>query len=210
MKNKYIIALVFFISFTTNTYASLITMERINFSGSTNLNAPGTDLQNFWNVYANLNNILITPDIGEATLIFNGAGNNNTLYKMSINFSIGSIKEIDFYAGLDAQYGAEVYLNNTSIYDTTNNLWWARKWQNTDVIAIENIDLALGNNVLEFFWAEGRNSGGNSFQISETSLGRVALSSDSLAAAVPEPRNIILFALLLLGLVFLRRNNILN
>ena len=159
MKTKLysLIALFLVASFSAN--AALIKIE----SADINSNFNQIDLQAYWNT--------ITPDNSQnvtdlSGYFFNGSGNNNTIYKLTANFSSVNTMDVEFFAGLDAGHGAEIFVNNVLKVDIDSDIWWKRDWNNANVINVQAM-FGAGNNTIELYWAEGKNSGGNGFRLVE-------------------------------------------
>jgi hypothetical protein len=180
--------------------ASLITIEQADLNvGTTN-----ADLAAIW---AGLSATDISSEtlMGDATLLFNGSAKNNTIFKMTIN--VPNVNDVMFslFTGLDAGYGAEIFVNGSLFAERNEDLWWARNWSNGDTFAAEGLNFLAGGNQIVVYWAEGRNSGGNSFEFSVDGGDRLVLSNGNLYTAVPAPSTIALFGLALVGLGFSRR-----
>lgn len=110
-----IIGLVMASSFGAN--ASLITIEQADLNvGTTN-----ADLAAIW---AGLSATDISSEtlIGDATLLFNGSANNNTIFKMTIN--VPNVNDVMFslFTGLDAGYGAEIFVNGSMLDERNEDL----------------------------------------------------------------------------------------
>jgi hypothetical protein len=181
-----IAALFFAASFAANS--AVVTVQ------SSDIANPFTvdDLAVHW---SGLDSNLITLELANGSLptasLFNGSSNNNTLYKLTATFTETEASVVNFFAGLDAGWGAEVFVNGTSAFDTTDDLWWNNNWNNAnEVISILGINFASGVNIIEVYWAEGQNSGGNSFKAD---------------VKVSAPTILSIFALGLAGLAFTRK-----
>lgn len=199
MRKQVAILFALVVSFTFQTQAALISVERYDLDGTN----PGDDLAGFWNTVSPY-----TVDvIDTATLIYNGSAHNQTLFKMTVDLSSLTDRTVSLYAGFDAGYGAEAFLNGVQIANEDRNLWWGRNWDHNHVMDLADLDIASGQNTLEIFWAENRNSGGNSFRISEQRLGVQELSTAAVRAAVPEPSTIALMLLAMVGLVYSRQRS---
>ena len=193
-----VIGLIVASCFSAN--ASIITIEQADYNvGSSNANLAG--------IWAGLSSTDISSEVllGDATLLFNGSGNNYTIFKMII--SVENVNDIMFnlYTGLDAGYGAEIFVNRSLADERNDDLWWSRNWSNSDVFAIENLNFMAGTNEIVVYWAEGRNSGGNSFEFTVDGGDRLVLSNDNLNTTVPTPSTLALFGLVLFGMGLSRK-----
>ena len=182
--------------------ASLITVEKVN----TQLNSNNILLDDYWKGVSTSQ--IVTNNIEVATMLYSGSAHNNTLFKMTINLMHNIDFVFNFYAGLDAGRGAEIYNNDTQLLDLNSNLWWARNWAHSHVIAIENLSFSAGKHEFVVYWAENYNSGGNSFEFSINNGERLTLSSANLSqqlSSVPEPSAILLFLLVIVCMLILRK-----
>lgn len=200
MYKKLLATLILACSFSAN--AALITIESADANFGSNRTV---DLASYW---ANLaDSEIASESFSAATMLFNGSVFNNSIYKMTINLFPGNDLRFDFFAGLDAGNGAELFHNGNLVADFNQNIWWSRNWNNNQVIA-QDMLLNAGNNEITFFWAENSNSGGNSFEFAINDGERLALSSPNLQAEVPAPSTIGIFAMTLIGLsLFGRRKS---
>jgi hypothetical protein len=189
MKHKLNSLLGLFLATSFSANAALITIESVDIA--TNFNE--SDLQAYWNSTSPTSSQIVTDLSG---LYFNGRAHNNTLFKLTADFSSTNPLEVSFFAGLDAGRGAEIFVNNVLTVNDDSNIWWSRNWNSSDVIGVENILFGAGSNSIELYWGENRNSGGNSFLLEETELATVEASSPAIVA---------LFGLGLAGLAFRRR-----
>lgn len=101
---------------------------------------------------------------------------------ISFDFDFSSLVQFTLFAGLDAFYGAEVYINGTNVLDTEEDLWWSKKWSNGDV---QKIDVAsIGLTSIDVVWAEECCGGLSSIAFSSDLLGgdRVALNDQNIQA----------------------------
>lgn len=184
MKNILISVMALFCisSFSVNAAPVQITIE------SATMSAKEADLKAFWDAVdpSNITNEG-TFSVPTGILFSGGNANNKTIFRLSFDFNSANVTVIDFFAGLDAGFGAELFLNNANIFDTEDDLWWGRNPNNGDVIS-QSIEFGSGQNELVLFWAEGFNSGGNQIDIK-----------------VSAPAMLSIFALGLVGLVLTRR-----
>jgi hypothetical protein len=141
----------------------------------------------------------------EFSNIFSG---RNTASYLSVEFSPNFDGIWNFEFGLDAAYGAAIYLNGAEIESSYSNIWWGYNWNKS----LKSGDLAVssGVNVLEVYWAENCCNGSNSAIFSSNSSGVMhAINVANIDAVnVAEPSS---FAILALGLfavgLHIRRNN---
>ena len=189
MKHKLNSLLGLFLATSISANAAIITIESVDIA--TNFNQ--SDLQAYWNSISPTTSQTVTDLSG---LFFNGNANNNTLYKLTADFSSSNPLEVSFLAGLDAGRGAEIFVNNVLTVNDDSNIWWARNWNSADVIGVENVLFGAGANSIELYWGENGNSGGNSFLLEEIELATVEASSPAIA---------LLFGLGLAGLAFARK-----
>lgn len=189
MKHKLNSLLGLFLAASFSANAALITIESVDIATDFN----ESDLQAYWNSTSPTSSQIVT-DL--SALYFNGSAYNNTLFKLTADFSSTNPLEVSFLAGLDAGRGAEIFVNNVLTVNDDSNIWWSRNWNSSDVIGVENILFDAGSNSIELYWGENRNSGGNSFILEETELAAVEASSPAIA---------VLFGLGLAGLAFTRK-----
>lgn len=177
-----------FLAATFSVNAAMVNVQSVDIAS----NFSNNDLATYWST--------ITPttseNITDLSGLFSGSANNNTIYKLTATFNSVNGLEVDFSAGLDAGYGAEVFVNSVNQFDTTSNLWWANNWNSSAVININDIIFGAGQNTIEIYWAENSNSGGNSFIITETPIEVVDASAPAMFA---------LFGFGLVGLAFRRK-----
>ena len=176
------IAVLFFaVSFAAN--AAIITVQSADIDDL----FTETDLAAYWDSITPSTSQTITLPTG---YLFNGSGNNNSIYKLTATFTEDEGSVVNFDAGLDAGYGAEVFVNGQRVFNTESNLWWTRNWNSSAVISLVDLYFGPGENIIEVFWAEDGNSGGNSFRAN---------------VRVSAPAILSIFGLGLAGLVFTRR-----
>jgi len=198
--SKFITSIFIVISLTVSqfSHAGLITFDTKSLTGS----SITSDLQASW--FSNANQVN-SRNIDEFTLIDIG---RNRIGHLNINFDVAEQGFWSFDFGLDAGFGAELFVDGNLIVDRTDDLWWARNWKNSDVFSLDTFDFTQGQHNIDLFFAEKCCDGLSTIQFTnhltqETSI----LSSTALkaAASVPEPATAALFALGALGLILRRK-----
>lgn len=199
MKFKSIALMALFFTCVTTANASLITVDRADaVFGNANI-----DLQA---AFAGIDAADITSEaLPSDVLLYNGSQFNDTIYKLTMDFTSSKNRVMDFFAGLDAGRGAELYLNGTLVNDANQNLWWSRNFNSSQVFDTTGLNINAGQNIVELYWAENGNSGGNSFLFSIDGGNAKVLSADNLTNSVPSPSLFVLLGLGLAGLVVARR-----
>ena len=117
----------------------------------------------------------------------------------SVTFDTDNAATWGFQAGLDAYYGAAIYVNGTLVESSTDDLWWAKSWTNADVITATDVDILAGTNLLQVYWAEACCNGGSSIRFTADGTNWETLSKANIATAVPEPALLALLGFGLLG-----------
>lgn len=129
---------------------------------------------------------------------------------ISFDFDFSSLVEFTLFAGLDATYGAEIYVNGVNVLDTQEDLWWKRNWSNADVQSVNAT--SIGVTTIDIVWAEeccgGQSSiafssdllGGDLLILNDANIQALNTASGSNAAAVHEPSA---FLLSMLGMLFI-------
>jgi hypothetical protein len=148
---------------------------------------------------------IISEALPSSALIYNGSAFNNTIFKLSIDFVSSTARTMDFFAGLDAGRGAELWLNGALLNDANQNLWWSRNFNNNQVFDTTGLSILEGQIVLEVYWAENGNSGGNSFNFSVDGGNSKRLTAVNLVNEVPAPAIILLLCLGATGVFFARK-----
>ncbi|MGJ8680782.1 CCXG family PEP-CTERM protein [Paraglaciecola sp.] len=162
-----------------HTHASLVTHQSIDIEN----NAVFADsFKTYWQTHLSGASPIVTYEEDPFHQIDTGKAKLNLL---SIMFELQSETIFSVYAGLDAHYGAEIYINNALVHTKYEDLWWKTNWSNKDVIKIENTLLPAAENVIEIFWAESCCNGPNSVMFSFDDAQSQYLSTASLKLAIP-------------------------
>jgi hypothetical protein len=140
----------------------------------------------------------------EFSNIFSG---RNTGSYLSVEFAPNFDGIWNFEFGLDAAYGAAIYLNGAEIESSYSNIWWGYDWNKS----LKSGDLAVssGINLLEVYWAENCCNGSNSAMFSsDFSDGMQAINVANLNAVdVAEPSSLAILGLGLFALALRIRRN---
>ena len=163
----------------------------------------------------------MTNDIRSITLdsFTNIKSGNKRLSLLTINFDLTQNDNWSIKAGLDAGYGAAIYVNDIMVDERLSDLWWRHQWDHKSVFSVDNIDLTAGLNTIKTLWAEDCCNGSSSIRFSNNSREMVMLTTENLAAAeqtnlaeaklrtqnlivasVPEPSTLAIFTLGIMGL----------
>jgi hypothetical protein len=201
MKFKHMKAVLLGLIFcAANANATLITLE----TRDINQYFDKSDLLNSWNQ----STAGIVNNIDSFEMFQSG---NNSLTMLTIDFNIDYEGLWSFESGLDAGYGAALFVDGTLIDNRTDNLWWRYNWSNSDVFRVEDIALSTGNHVIQLLWAENCCNGSSSVRFTET-LGQDRLLSvagideaSTSSSTIPEPTSIALFGLAALSLLTRRQ-----
>jgi hypothetical protein len=176
--NKYIVLLALFLSGSAG--ASAISLQSLNIDNSfRNVD----NFSQYWQTYATGMNV---PSMQSLEVFENVRTGNNSLNRLSIEFDVTSAAELSLTFGLDAHYGAEVYIDNQQAYSEYSDLWWSRNWNHGDVFSIDNRVFEAGPHLIEVFWAEACCNGVNSILLSTDENPPVLLSASNLNAAVTQ------------------------
>jgi PEP-CTERM motif len=135
-------------------------------------------------------------------------GSQNSAYRFTIGFSAPAAGQWAFRFGVDFGLGGAMFVNNTALAFSRNDLWWAGNWSSGGVL-YGTANLGAGNQQLTLYGLENCCDGqmNGQYLAPGSSVWRSFGANDGLAApaSVPEPGTI---GLLLggLGLVaFARR-----
>ena len=185
-----------FISASAN--ASLITIE------TRALQTAKLDTTDFSGSWLDMETTISTNVIAEYA---NRSSGNNSFSHLSIEINIANNGSWAFDAGLDAGYGAAIYLDGVLLELRRDNLWWQHRWDHSDVISADNIALTQGTHTFDIYWAENCCNGSSSIRFSpDEGSSWSTLSNDTLTQnTVPEPETAIIFTLALMGLGFTQR-----
>lgn len=131
----------------------------------------------------------------------------HSIAHLSISFDLATQSTWSFDFGLDAGYGAELFVDGNLVVDRTDDLWWRRNWQHSDVFSLTAYDFTKGSHTLDVYFAENCCDGLSTVRMTNHSTQEISMLTSSAlqAASIPEPATAILFGLGALGLL-LRRN----
>ena len=184
-----------------NASATLITFETrdLNITQGHGVAANhGVDQNNFARSWSELNEGTSESFSGEFTRLKPGKDKFNHI-KIDLSLDRDSTNWI-FDFGVDAGFGMALYLDGTLIDSTNDDLWWKKKWTNSDVFSVTLNDLTRDNKVLDIYWAEHCCNGSSSIRFKNDTGQWSALSVANLdAASIPEPTSMALFGLGLLA-----------
>jgi hypothetical protein len=174
--------------------ASLVTLQSLDINRSFDYS---DGFKTYWNANATGLN---APDVFEVDAFENIRSGGDNLNLLTIEFNLKSTSLFKVFAGLDAHYGAEIYINNALEYSEYKDLWWSNNWSHKSVVELENTVLSAGKNVVNIFWAESCCNGPNSVRFSFYNAEPVYLSSSSLDSAITAANSIALVGLGIMGL----------
>jgi hypothetical protein len=191
------LALVFsLLSLSANS--AVMTVETRGITSAIN----NSDFITTWN---NQTSAINTTSLTEFSNYF---ARNNSISHLSINFSASTIGNWEIEAGLDAGYGAALFIDGALVENRTDNLWWSYNWNNSDVLKGSS-SLASGSHTIDLYWAEDCCNGYNSGRFStDNGASWQVLSVENInnATAVSEPGTLALLGLGLIGLARVRKN----
>ena len=191
------ITIIMLLAISPFSHAGLITFDTKSLSGTSLTD----DLRASW--LANTNQIT-SRHFDEFSLVDIG---RNRIGHLNINFDIAEQGFWSFDFGLDAGYGAELFVDGNLIVDRRDDLWWARNWQHSDVFGLDTFDFAQGQHSIDLFFAEKCCDGLSTIRFTNHSTQETSTLSVSAlkAASVPEPATAALLALGALGLMLRRK-----
>lgn len=154
-----------------------------------------------------------TAGIANSIDSFNGvATGKKKLNMLTIDLNLKSNGTWTFEGGLDATYGAVLFVNGNLVDSRSDDLWWSNNWNNNDVFKVDNVALISGNNVVQLLWAENCCNGTSSVRFSEATGQANILTVENIngvnninPASIPEPTSIAIFGLAIVGLVTRRK-----
>jgi hypothetical protein len=183
------------IGLSSQANASLVTLQSLDINRSFDYS---DGFKTYWNANATGLN---APDVFEVDAFENIRSGGDNFNLLTIEFDLKSTSLFNVFAGLDAHYGAEIYINDALEY---KDLWWSNNWSHKSVVELENTVLSAGKNVVNLFWAESCCNGPNTVRFSFNNAEPVYLSSSSLVSAItaaPIANSIALVGLGLMGLI---------
>jgi len=194
-KQSLILASLLFVFLNTNLHAASITIN-------TRAINQGVNNSDFIDSWGRQTSSITTNSLNEFTSFRSG---RDSLSHLSVDFFNAEAEDWGFQAGLDAHYGAALYIDGNIIGSRTDDLWWSTNWNHGDVMSLLGNSLLAGAHTLDVYWAETCCDGPSSMRFTTDGANWEALSVDNLnvvaAAAVPEPLTIGLFFIGLIGLV---------
>jgi hypothetical protein len=190
---KYFSILILLLSSQAN--ASLVTLQSLDINRSFD---SSESFKTYWN-----NNALgiNAPDVLEVDTFEDIRTGGDNLNLLTIKFDLTFDTLFSIFAGLDAHYGAEIYIDNELIHSVYADLWWSKNWNHRSVVSLEDKLLSPGQKLVEIFWAESCCNGPNSVMFSIDNKDPMYLSASSIDAATIEVSDPNSFALMGLGLI---------
>lgn len=122
--------------------------------------------------------------------------------RLTLIFDTADYTPLEFEFGLDAGFGAALYVNGDQQSATNNNLWWDNNWNATDqLLRLASTVFMRGRHTIELYWAEDCCAGAQSGRFRAGSSEWQALTTANLQqVTVAEPGTL---ALLCAGIVSL-------
>jgi hypothetical protein len=193
---KYFSILVLLLSSYAN--ASLVTLQSLDINNTFD---HSVNFKSYWDANAGTKS---DPTLLEFETFENIRTGGHHLNLLSIEFDLNSDALFSIFAGLDAHYGAEIYIQEELVYSEYANLWWNNNWEHMHVIELPNTMLSAGRNLVEVFWAESCCNGPNSVMFAFDNEEPLFLNLRVLnteAAKVSAPKSLALMGLGLFGLI---------
>ncbi|MFK7888420.1 MAG: CCXG family PEP-CTERM protein [Gammaproteobacteria bacterium] len=139
----------------------------------------------------------------EFTNVFTPGSQRHSRLQLQFDATGADLWEFEF--GLDAGFGAAIYLNDELATSNGADLWWGYNWNASDQLLRLSSNLFMdGINTIDVYWAENCCAGGQSGRFRTDSGSWRALSTANLNQ-VAEPGSIALLTAGLGGLVAARR-----
>jgi hypothetical protein len=198
-KLTYSIATLLLTSLSININAATMEIATRNITN-------GINNADFISSWSNQSSTIITNSINDFNVFYSGI---DSISHLSVDFTTSQAGTWGFEAGLDAHYGAALYIDNTLIGNRTDDLWWSYNWNSSGVMNLPNNPIAAGAHTLDIYWAESCCSGYNSARFTSDgtnwqSLSTANLDTYAISAAnntVPEPMPVALLGLGLVGFI---------
>jgi hypothetical protein len=214
------LALVF-----TSANASLITFETRDLDHSAvNHGVNKNDYANSWLAQTSL---IESTSLTEFTRMNSGRDSFSHL-KIDLTL-VNDVNNWVFEFGLDAGFGAALYLDGQFIQSRTDDLWWSKSWSNRDVFSVGLVSLGAKNQFLDIYWAEHCCDGYSSIRfkndkadwspLSVANLYNVGFQSERLpmlslqsarVTSVSEPTSLALAGVAFLGLAYRSKRTQIN
>lgn len=182
---KHIITFIALCTLTLSAHASLITIE----TRKINAGIDDTDFISSWNSQTTA----ISNNVIDEFKLHKPGG--NTINRLTFDFDIANIGTWGFEAGLDAGYGASFFIDDTLIVNRTDNLWWKKQWNNSDVVRAHDVALDAGKHTGQVYWAENCCNGPSSVRFTTDGDNWLDLSTLNLeSVSISEPASWLILA----------------